>query len=295
MPRLDDDLVRLSLRRFGLMWNASPIEQSTGWLFSSARLQTICANEFKNNWRINMAIVARTADALSLRDERHGPLPALLLVLTFVTGLVDAISYLRLGHVFVANMTGNIVFLGFAVADAQDFSIPASLLATAAFLAGAIVSGRIGSRADHHRARLLAIATYLQIALVAAALAVSSVGLDPGGGLGQYSLIVLLALAMGLQNATARRLGVPDLTTTVLTLTLTGLAADSTLAGGKNPRPARRVLATVTMFLGAAVGALLLFHVGVSAVLAMALVLLVLNGMASYRLGSSSAAWTAGA
>src|SRR5258708_10123810 len=74
-----------------------------------------------------------------------GPLPALLLVLTAVTGLVDAVSYLKLGHVFVANMSGNVVFLGFAVADAEDFSIPASLLAIPAFMAGALVAGRTGS------------------------------------------------------------------------------------------------------------------------------------------------------
>ena len=225
-------------------------------------------------------------------DDRQGPLPALLLVLTGVTGLVDAVSYLKLGHVFVANMTGNVVFLGFAVADADDFSIPASLVAIAAFLAGALMGGRIGSSAGHHRARLLAIATYLQIVLVGAALIVSMAGLDPDGALMPYSLITLLALAMGLQNATARRLGVPDLTTTVLTLTLTGLAADSTLAGGKNPRPGRRLQATAAMFLGAAVGAFLVFHVGVIAVLALALALLVLNGIASYRLSSSSEAWT---
>src|SRR5712691_2094525 len=224
-----------------------------------------------------------------------GPLPALLLVLTGVTGLVDAVSYLKLGHVFVANMTGNVVFLGFAVADAADFSIPASLLAIAAFLAGALMGGRIGSSAGHHRARLLAITTYLQIVLIAAALVVSMIGLDSEGALVRYSLIALLALAMGLQNATARRLGVPDLTTTVLTLTLTGLAADSTLAGGKNPHPGRRLLATATMFLGAAVGAFLVFHVGVTAVLVLALALLVLNGIASYRLSSSSEAWTVAA
>src|SRR5712691_1860888 len=222
-----------------------------------------------------------------------GPLPALLLVLTAVTGLVDAVSYLKLGHVFVANMTGNVVFLGFAVADAEDFSIPASLVAIAAFMAGALVGGRIGSSAGGHRARLLAIATCLQIALAGAALAVSMAGLDPEGALAQYSLIVLLAAAMGVQNAAARRLGVPDLTTTVLTLTLTGLAADSTLAGGKNPHPGRRLQATAVMFLGAAVGAFLVLHAGVSAVLALALALLVLNGIASYRLRSSSEAWTA--
>ncbi len=227
-------------------------------------------------------------------DDRDGPLPALLLVLTAVTGLVDAVSYLKLGHVFVANMTGNVVFLGFAVADADDFSIPASLVAIAAFLAGALVGGRIGSSAGHHRARLLAIATYLQIVLVGAALVVSMAGLDPDGALMPYSLITLLALAMGLQNATARRLGVPDLTTTVLTLTLTGLAADSTLAGGKNPHPGRRLLATATMFLGAAMGTFLVLRVGVFAVLALALALLVLNGIASYRLRSSAQAWTVG-
>jgi len=219
----------------------------------------------------------------------------LLLVLTGVTGLVDAVSYLKLGHVFVANMTGNVVFLGFAVADAEDFSISASLLAIAAFMAGALVGGRIGSRTGQHRGRLLAMATYLQIALVGIALAVSTAGFDPQGALSQYSLIALLALAMGVQNAAARRLAVPDLTTTVLTLTLTGLAADSTLAGGKNPHPGRRLLATATMFLGAAVGAFLVFQVGVIAVLALALALLVLNGIASYRFRSSSETWTVGA
>jgi uncharacterized membrane protein YoaK (UPF0700 family) len=229
------------------------------------------------------------------RDERHGPLPAMLLVLTMVTGLVDAVSYLKLGHVFVANMTGNVVFLGFAVGGATDLSIPASLVAIAAFLAGALGGGRLGSSAGHHRGRLLAIATYVKIALVGAALVVSTVGIDPDRDAVRYALIVLLSLAMGLQNATARRLGVPDLTTTVLTLTLTGLAADSPLAGGANSNPGRRLLATATMFLGALIGAFLIFHVGVSAVLALALALLILNGIAGYRLWSSQDAWTAGA
>ena len=239
-----------------------------------------------------MPIVSRAADAGLWRDERHRPLPALLLVLTMVTGLVDAISYLSLGHVFVANMTGNVVFLGFAVADAQDFSIPASLLAIAAFLAGALAGGRLGSSVGQHRGRLLAIATYIQIALLGAALIVSTIALVPEGEAARYALIVLLALAMGLQNATARRLGVPDLTTTVLTLTLTGIAADSTLAGGTNPNPGRRLVATATMFLGAAIGAVLVFHVGISAVLVLALALLVLNGIVAYRQSSSSDAWT---
>ncbi|HEV3018602.1 MAG TPA: YoaK family protein [Burkholderiaceae bacterium] len=239
--------------------------------------------------------IASSAPAAHLwRDERHGPLPALLLLLTVVTGLVDALSYLKLGHVFVANMTGNIVFLGFAVADAKDFSIAASLAATAAFLAGALVGGRFGAHTGQHRGRLLAVAIYMEIALVGAALVASTLPLDPNGRVETYVLIVLLALAMGLQNATARRLGVPDLTTTVLTLTLTGLAADSALAGGKNPRPGRRLLATLTMFLGAAIGALVIFHFGVSALLALTLVLLVASGVSAYRVSSSSEAWSVG-
>lgn len=230
-----------------------------------------------------------------LRDERHGPLPALLLVLTIVTGLVDAISYLKLGRVFVANMTGNVVFLGFAIGGATDLSLLAAVVAVVGFVAGARMGGRLGAAAGKHRGRLLAIASYIQIGLIGAALVVSTLALEPDAGSARYALVVLLALAMGLQNATARRLGVPDLSTTVLTLTLTGLAADSPMAVGKNPNSTRRLLATVTMFLGAAVGALLIFRVSISAVLAVALALLVLNGIAAYRLSSSTEAWTVGA
>lgn len=71
-------------------------------------------------------------------------------------------------------------------------------------------------------------------------------------------MIVLTALAMGLRNATVRRLAVPDLTTTVLTRTLTGVAADSSVAGGDNPRIGRRIASISLIFAGAAVGTLLL-------------------------------------
>lgn len=228
-------------------------------------------------------------------DRQHGPLPLLLLALTMVTGLVDAVSYLKLGHVFVANMTGNVVFLGFATADAQDFSIPASLFATAAFLAGALAGGRLGSNAGHHRGRLLAISIGIEVALVAIALALTAVIGDSNGTLAIYVLILLLALAMGLQNATARRLGVPDLTTTVLTLTLTGLAADSMLAGSGSSNIRRRLLAVGTMFLGAGIGAFLVLHVGVEAVLIFALAVLMMTAIAAYRYSSSAEPWALGA
>ena len=204
------------------------------------------------------------------RDGRDGPLPVILLCLTLVTGLVDATSYLELGHVFVANMTGNVVFLGFAIAGAGGLSISASLLAIASFLVGGVAGGRLGARFGTHRGHLLSVALLVQFAAIAGAVVVAAAGGDPVGTVRRDALIVLLALAMGVQNATARRLAVPELTTTVLTLTLTGVAADSRVAGGKGSRIGRRGLAVTAMFLGALVGALLVLKVDLAAPIAAA-------------------------
>jgi uncharacterized membrane protein YoaK (UPF0700 family) len=212
-------------------------------------------------------------------------------MLTIVTGLLDAVSYLNLGHVFVANMTGNVVFLGFAVAGASDVSLSASLLALIAFLAGALVGGRVGVRYGQHRGRLLVAASAIEIALVAAALLLA---VQRGTILDEAvrnTIIVLLAVAMGVQNATARKLGVPDLTTTVLTLTLTGLAADSQWAGGTSPRWGRRLVAVGAMVAGALAGGFLVLHTGLEAALGAATTLLVAIGLVTHRLASSSAPW----
>ena len=91
---------------------------------------------------------------VSAADDPHGPLPPLLLALTVVTGLVDAFSYLVLGRVFVANMTGNVVFLGFALAGAGGFSIAASLVALGAFSLGALAGGRLSTQLGAHRGRV---------------------------------------------------------------------------------------------------------------------------------------------
>ena len=158
-----------------------------------------------------------------------------------MTGLVDAASYLKLGHVFVANMTGNVVFLGFAIAGAGGLSIGASLFAIAAFLAGSVAGGRLGARMGGDRGALLAAATSMQAVAVAVAAALAAAVGDHPGRPARDGLIVLLAVAMGLQNAVARRLAVPDLTTTVLTLTLTGIGADSSLGGGPGSKSGRRL------------------------------------------------------
>jgi uncharacterized membrane protein YoaK (UPF0700 family) len=221
-------------------------------------------------------------DEVQARD----PLPVLLLAITMTTGLVDAVSVIGLGRVFTANMTGNIVFLGFAVGGAPGFSAPRCFSAVAAFLVGAAIGGRLGKRsAQASRGRWLLIVALIEAILFFAA-AVAAVGYDastmqPATGL--YIMIVATGLAMGVRNATVRLLAVPDLTTTVLTLTLTGLAADSSIAAGANPRWARRVGAVVCMFLGAAIGAALVQRVGLIVPLALAGVC-ILAGTVAYAM-----------
>ena len=107
----------------------------------------------------------------------------------------------------------------------------------------------------------------------------------------RYALIVLLAVSMGVQNATARKLAVPDLTTTVLTLTITGVAADSALAGGAGSVAGRRLVAVTAMFLGALAGAALALHVHIVAPLAIALIITAAVALVSWRAGTTNPAW----
>jgi len=214
------------------------------------------------------------------------PLPWLLLLLSVTTGLVDAISVLGLGKVFTANMTGNIVFLGFAAAGTPGFRVAPYLVAIAAFLIGALVAGRVGKgHAGLPLRRWLMLAALIEAVLLWIAAGVA-VGFDipaqsPGTSL--YAIIALTGLAMGFRNSTIRQLKVPDLNTTVLTLTLTGIAADSSLAGGSNPNIARRIGSVAAIFLGAAIGAALVTHGGLVAPLLLAGAL-VLTGTAACAL-----------
>jgi uncharacterized membrane protein YoaK (UPF0700 family) len=226
------------------------------------------------------------------RAAPFGPLPPLLIAMTVVTGLVDAFSYLALGHVFVANMTGNVVFLGFAVAGANGFSIAASLVALVSFGLGSVVGGRIVARFGHHRGRHLAIAMAAESVFLAASVVLALWSSNaPQHGL-RYALIIVLSLATGVQNASIRKLAVLDLTTTVLTMTVTGIGADSALGGGKGSKSGRRLVAVVAMFIGALLGALLVLHVRIVVPLAIALVIIVLVAWVSYGAGRSDPPWT---
>ncbi|MGP0031796.1 MAG: YoaK family protein [Acidimicrobiales bacterium] len=226
------------------------------------------------------------------RTSRHGPLPPLLVAMTVVTGLVDAFSYLVLGHVFVANMTGNVVFLGFAVAGASGFSITASLVALATFWCGSVLGGRIGSQFSQHRGRHLAVAAVVQSMFLAIAVVLAAVSDRPPQPSLRYALIVVLSLATGIQNATVRKLAVPDLTTTVLTLTVTGLGADSALGGGNASKSGRRLIAVGAMFIGALIGATLVLHTRIVTPLAIALCIILIIALATQVTGRSNPRWT---
>ncbi|MEV7344270.1 YoaK family protein [Streptomyces sp. NPDC093544] len=194
-------------------------------------------------------------------EARGLPLVVVLLVLTVVSGLIDAVSYLGLHHVFTANMTGNVVVLGFAAAGAPGFSVSHTATSLGCFLVGAMAGGRVatwlggGSRRTWARVILAAEAVLVGAASAAAFAA-------PGATGTTYAVIALTALAMGLRNATVRKLGVPDLTTTVMTMTLTGLVSDSHLTGGKGTRAPRRAASVLALLAGALLGAWLVLHHG---------------------------------
>jgi uncharacterized membrane protein YoaK (UPF0700 family) len=225
---------------------------------------------------------------------RHGPLPPLLVTLTVVTGLIDAFSYLALGRVFVANMTGNVVFMAFSLAGSSGFSLTASVLSLLSFAAGALAAGRAANRPPQHRARLLLGVTAVQALLVLVCYVVGLLVDLPASGWSRWSLVVLLGFAMGGQNAVVRKLAVPDLTTTVLTLTITGVAADSRLAGGATSKAGRRLLSAASMFLGALLGAALIEHGHAATVLLIAGAALVAVAAALLPHRRSALDWTTG-
>jgi uncharacterized membrane protein YoaK (UPF0700 family) len=188
---------------------------------------------------------------------RH-PLTRALLALTFTTGLVDAVSYLGLGRVFTANMTGNVVLLGFGLVGSGGLPVLAPVLSLVAFLVGSGAGGVLVRRTDGRHPTLVAQALMLEVSLlVAAAVVAGATGSRPGHTTAD-AMIMALALAMGVRNAAVRRIAVPDINTTVLTMTLTGLAAESKLVGGSGSGTVRRLSAVMAMLLGAVAGALLL-------------------------------------
>ena len=196
----------------------------------------------------------RERAAGSLRE----PLTLALLALTFGSGMVDAVSYLGLGRVFTANMTGNVVLLGFGIAGSGGLPVLPPVISLGSFVLGAGVGGLLGTILGHRDAFHVGAAWAFQATLlICATILAAGVHLHAGSP-SRDVVIGMLALAMGVQTATARRLAVPDLPTTVVTQTLTGLVADSRLFGDSGKGTTRRGSAVAAMLGGAVAGALLL-------------------------------------
>ncbi|MBS45024.1 MAG: DUF1275 family protein [Nocardioides sp.] len=197
----------------------------------------------------------------------------LMLALTFGTGVVDAVGYLGLDRVFTGNMTGNVVILGMGLVGAEALPVLGPLLALLGFMGGAALGGRV---LKHAAGKWTGLTTML-FTLVAVVTLVLGVVLVLDDSPAQWLMVTtttLLGAAMGVQAATARFVAVKDVTTVVVTSTITGLAADSQLGSGKGGGSGRRFSAVVLILAGAAAGAALLeVHLGAGLFLAGAVML----------------------
>jgi uncharacterized membrane protein YoaK (UPF0700 family) len=229
---------------------------------------------------------------LAFRDEAHGPLPALLLALTVLAGVVDATSILRLGNVFVATMTGNLVFIGLGAAGAKGFAVGTSALALGGFVIGVLIGGRACEAASSHRGLALrnVLAVKLFLASVVTVISVLTGPRFPTGA--RDAMVVLLAMSMGDQLAAIRFLKVPDLLTVVLTMTITGVLTERK-RGWHDPAMVRRGLCLVAFAIGAPSGALLVLYVGVAAALSFGLAIIIATTIAAHLVSRTAASWAA--
>lgn len=185
----------------------------------------------------------------------------LVIMLTLVTGSVDAIGLTRLGGVFTSVMTGNMVFLGISAAK-HDASIALHTgVAFIGYVIGSLVGARIAGHAgenEHLWPRPIVVALSFELAI----LGVFAVWWEITGGLptnlATYAMLGLNAVALGVQSAAVLRFGISGLSTTYLTGTLTQLIAS--LSRRREPIQGRSVLILLALIVGAGLGAVVALH-----------------------------------
>ncbi|AHW62827.1 YoaK family protein [Corynebacterium glyciniphilum] len=194
---------------------------------------------------------------ISLTDD--GAYLVGLFALTVATGVVDAVSYLSLDHVFTGNMTGNVLFVGFGIADSGVVPLLNNVIALAGFVVGAMVAGR-AVRGRPHKTRLPTAHLLLLVCTAVGILVLAVVWLFSGDPVGFWllSLTAALALTMGVQAVAARGAQISDVTTVVITSTLVNFAVESPISGGSGEKWVRRAGAVLSMAGGGALGALTL-------------------------------------
>lgn len=226
-----------------------------------------------------------------------------LLVLTAATGAVDGVSYLALDRVFTGNMTGNVLFIGFGLAGVAGIPVLNNLVALLTFLLGAALGSRLTRRQDADGVKLPRSSVRVLLGTTVGTFVLAGVWFAVGR-LGTPVMIVvtgLLALLLGAQASAVRHVGIRDLSTVVVTMTMVNLAADSRLAGGAGAAWFRRMGAIVTMGLGALASAAVVKNLGgawalvlAGVIMAVALLLLQRARRADVRYAASADTRAAG-
>ena len=226
------------------------------------------------------AAKAPTGQAVWLRD-------LLLIALTFASGAVDAISYFGLGKTFSAFMTGNIVFLGFGIANIKGPALLPVICALSAFAVGSYLGMWVATVRSEEPGLwprrvsvLLALVAIAEAAFLAVWLATAG---QPSPAIAVV-LIVLSSLAMGIQTATVRSLGVQGVFTTAGTFTLVALT--ETFAGSRPRAEMPRLAGVLVGLVAGAIGGGLLFLHARSYAPAMTLVITILVILLGRRLDS---------
>jgi len=181
------------------------------------------------------------------------------LTLTVAAGSADAVSYLGLGRVFTANMTGNLVLLGVAIGQGQAAGSLRSVIAFAGFGIGVLVGARATAKSTGDVVWPASVTRVLvvELGLLVIFAAVWELVGDRPSTLVLDVLIALSAGAMGMQTAAARRLNVAGVTTTFVTGTLASLITELASVGPDWAGSKRWAATIACIVIGAAAGAAL--------------------------------------
>lgn len=188
-----------------------------------------------------------------------------MFALTVTAAAVDAVTFLGLGHAFAALATGNVLLLGFGVANAPGTPIARPAEALAAFLAGVAAAHAVIVRVSRRGRRWFEIALAVEVTVIAGA-GVYATAVSGTNSLPEQAMaivVILLACAMGWRNRTMLEAGIPDMPTTVVQTTLVKALMDVlSFRSGPDRAPvlarSRRAATVVGIFTGGAIGALLL-------------------------------------
>lgn len=187
----------------------------------------------------------------------------LMMTLTVVTGALDAVGYLGLDRVFTGNMTGNVVILGMGLAAEEGLPVAGPLIALIGYVLGAALAGRLIRGRPRGWSRVITAIVCVNavvLAAVATALLAPVSGPSPAG----IACAATIAVVMGAQASVARFLAVTDMTTVVVTSTITSYASETLFKGGLTWFTHRRLWAVVAIFAGALVGGLMMkLHISV--------------------------------